>query len=157
MSELQLFPRLTYVKDLKANTYGTPEKTPEDQLRNLPLLYHPLPDNDNQNCPQKVLPPFNHLGPILDTVQGIAVNQARQTIREQPGQDLGHNNLLELFGYDEDLGLTLLTLDTGTEIEIPIKDVQRTIFWIADQVTSAQTGSLIFKIQFPGCVPGGGA
>jgi len=37
--ELQLFPRLTYVKDLKANTYGTPEGTPEDQLRNLPLLY----------------------------------------------------------------------------------------------------------------------
>jgi len=70
---------------------------------------------------------------------------------------VGHNDLLELFGYDEDLGLTPLTLDTGTKIEIPMEDVQGIIFWIAGKFTSAQTGSLIFKVQFLGCVPGGGA
>jgi len=50
------------------------------------------------------------------------------------------------------MGLSPLTLDKGTKIEIPIKDVHGKIFRIAGQVTSVQTDSLIFKVQFPGCL-----
>jgi len=152
----ELFPRLTYVTELKASTYWTPERISEDQLRNLPFLYHTLPDNEIQKYPIKLLPQRtpanNHLRPIVETGRGTIVNQARQTLREQPGQDLGHNDLLVLFEYDEKMGLSLLTLDKGTEIEIPVKDVHGMIFWIAGQVTSVQTNSLMFKVQFPGCL-----
>ena len=50
------------------------------------------------------------------------------------------------------MGLSPLTLLAGTEIEIPVEDVQGTTFWIAGQVNSVKTGSLIFKVQFQGCV-----
>jgi len=79
--EPQLFPPLTYVKDLGTNTYGLPEETLEDQKRFRVLLYHSLPDNGNQNCPQKILPPRtqknNHLRPIPETWRGISANQTR--------------------------------------------------------------------------------
>ena len=107
--ELELFPRLTYVQDLKASTYWTPEGTSEDQLRNLPLLYHPLPDDENLNRPDKILPSRtptnNHLRLSLDIWLGTTGNRARQTLslREPPEQDLGHDDPLELFGYDENI------------------------------------------------------
>jgi len=72
------------------------------------------------------------------------------------GQDLEHDDLLELFGYDKNMGLFPLTLAAGTEIEIPVEDVHGTTFWIPGQVTSVQTDSLILKIQFPGCLPSRG-
>jgi len=43
---------------------------------------------------------------------------------EQPCKDLGHHDLLELFGHDEEQGLSTILLEQGTEIEIPIEDEQ---------------------------------
>jgi len=54
-------------------------------------------------------------------------------------------------GLDEEWGLSELVLEIGTEIEIPNEDAQGATFWIAGEVSSFRTGSLSFKVEFPGC------
>jgi len=70
---------------------------------------------------------------------------------EQPSKDLGHDDLLELFGHDKEWGLSEILLEQGTKIEIPMEDDQGVTFWIAGEISSYQTGSLNFKAEFPGC------
>jgi len=63
---------------------------------------------------------------------------------------LEHDDLLELFGYDEERGLSKILLEQGTEIEVPIEDEQGLTFWIAGEVSVCHVGSLNFRAEFPG-------
>jgi len=127
----------------------------EDILENKKsvIFNDPLPNNGNASCPQRVLPPrTQHNYHLRFSVRRrIFANIFRQTPGEQPSIDLGHDDLLELFGHDEEWGLSELLLEIGTKIEIPIKDAQGVTFWIAGEVSSYRTGSLTFKAEFPGC------
>jgi len=62
---------------------------------------------------------------------------------------LEHDDLLELFGYDEEQGFSRIVLEQGTEIEIPIEDEQGVTFWIASEVSICHEGSLNFRAEFP--------
>ena len=61
-----------------------------------------------------------------------------------------HDDLLELFGYDEERGLSRIVLEQGTDIEIPIEDEQGVTSWIAGKVSICHEGSLDFRAEFPG-------
>jgi len=63
---------------------------------------------------------------------------------------LEHDDLLELFGYDEERGLSEILLEQGTEIEVPIEDEQGVTFWVAGEVLICHVGSLNFRVKFPG-------
>jgi len=54
---------------------------------------------------------------------------------------------MELYGYDEERGLSQIILEKGTKIEIPIKDEHGAKTWIAGVITSTQAGSLDFPRQ----------
>jgi len=68
---------------------------------------------------------------------------------EQPCKESEHDDLLELFGYDEEQGFSRIVLEQGTEIEIPIEDEQGVTFWIASEVSICHEGSLNFRAEFP--------
>ena len=57
-----------------------------------------------------------------------------------------YDDLLELYGYDEERGLSKLVLEKGIEIE----DEYGAITWVAGMVTSTQGGTLDFKVKFTG-------
>jgi len=59
---------------------------------------------------------------------------------------LEYDDLLELYGYDEERGLSKLVLEKGIEIE----DEYGAITWVAGMVTSTQGGTLDFQVKFPG-------
>jgi len=63
---------------------------------------------------------------------------------------LEHDDLIELYGYDEERGLRKIILEKGTEIEIPIEDELGAITWIEGKISSIQVGSLDFQIRFRG-------
>jgi len=65
--------------------------------------------------------------------------------------DLEYDDLLELYGYDEERGLSELILEEGTEIEIAIEDELGAITWIPGSVSSIQKGSLEFQVLFRDC------
>ena len=65
-------------------------------------------------------------------------------------QSLGTRRPHELYGYDEERGLRKITLEKGTEIEIPIEDELGAITWIAGTISSIQAGSLDFQAEFRG-------
>ena len=69
---------------------------------------------------------------------------------ELPDKDLEYDDLVELYGYDEERGLSELVLEKGTESEIPLKDEYGATTWVAGAVTSAQQGSLDFQVKFSG-------
>ena len=71
---------------------------------------------------------------------------------EQPCKDLEHDDLVELYGYDEERGLSKIVIKKGTEIEIPLEDEYGAITWIAGRVTSTQSGTLDLQVTFPGSV-----
>ena len=60
-----------------------------------------------------------------------------------------HDDLLELFGYDEERGLSRIVLEQGTEIEIPIEDEQGVTSCIAGEVSICHERSLDFRNKFP--------
>jgi len=66
---------------------------------------------------------------------------------------LEHDDLLEMFRYDEERGLSRIVLEQGTEIEIPIEDEQGVTFWIAGEVSICHEGCLKFRAEFPGSTP----
>jgi len=80
------------------------------------IVYDPLPDNGNVSCPHRVLAPQTphnyHLRPLVK--QGIFDNPYAHMPGEQPCKDLGHDNLLELFGQNEERGLSTILLKQGT-------------------------------------------
>ena len=117
------------------------------------IVCDPLPDNGNMSYPQRALPrqsPHNyHLRPSVK--RGIFDNPHAHLTGEQPCEDLEHDDLLELFGHDEERGLSTIRLVQGTEIEIPLEDEQGVTFLVAGVVSSPhQRGSLNFKAEFPG-------
>ena len=61
-----------------------------------------------------------------------------------------YDDLVELYGYDEERGLSALVLEKGTEIEIPLKDEYGAITWVAGTVTSTLRGTLDFQVKFLG-------
>jgi len=68
----------------------------------------------------------------------------------QPG-DLEYDDLMELYGYDEERGLSEIILEKGTEIEIAIEDELGAISWVDGRISSIQKGSLEFQACFRGC------
>jgi len=94
--ERQAFPRLTYMRDLITHTHKMSEDIPENKKSF--IFYDPLPDNGNESCPQRVLPPrtqhIYHLRPSVR--RGLFANIYGQTPGEQQSIDQGHDDLLEL-------------------------------------------------------------
>ena len=82
--------------------------------------------------------------------RGIFDNPYAHLPGEQPCKDLEHNDLMELYGYDEERGLSKIMLEQGTEIEIPIEDELGAITWVAGMISSIQMGSLDFQAEFLG-------
>jgi len=70
---------------------------------------------------------------------------------ELPDEDLEYDDLVELYGYDEERGLSELVLEKGTKI-IPLKDEYGAITWVDGTVTSTKKGSLDFQVIFPSSV-----
>jgi len=84
------------------------------------------------------------------------VKKERFSYPHEPGNPLKpgaleYDDLLELYGHDEERGLTKIILEKGTEIEIAIEDELGAITWIPGKVTSIQQGSLEFQVSFRGC------
>ena len=112
--ERELFPRLTYMKNLITHIH---ESLADILMNNKNVIvYDPLPDNGNVSCPHRVLPPQTphnyHLRPLVK--RGIFDNPYAHMPGEQPCKDLGHDNLLELFGHNEERGLSTILLKQGT-------------------------------------------
>ena len=106
------------------------------------ITYEPLIDNGEGRLPrQRPLSTHSEFRPTVKMCQG-----------EKPDRDLGYDDLAELFGYDEERGLTSeLVLDKGTLIEIPLIDEYEAVTWVDGTVTSITEGSLKFKVVFQGC------
>ena len=130
--ERELFPRLTYMKNLIAHIHECSEDIPMNE--NI-IAYDPLLDIENVSCPHRALPrqtPHNnHLRPSVK--RGIFANPYAHLPGEQPCKDLGHDDLPELFRHDEERGLSKILLAQGTEIEIPIENEQGPEFGIHDR------------------------
>jgi len=82
--------------------------------------------------------------------RGIFDNPYAHLPGEQPCKDLEHDDLVELYGYDEERGLSKIVIKKGTEIEIPLEDEYGATTWVAGRITSIQVGSLDFQVKFPG-------
>jgi len=124
----ELFPRLTYTKNLITHIQEVSADIPMDSKN--PIVYDPLPDNGNMSYPHRALPhqtPQNyHLRPSVK--RGIFHNPHAHLTGEQPCEDLEHDDLLELFRHDEERGLSTILLVQGTDIEIPLEDEQGVTF-----------------------------
>jgi len=102
------------------------------------IIYDPLPDRDNGTLPrQRPYSTHPHLRPTI-----------KRMLFEN--SDLEHDDLLELYGYDEERGCSRIELEQCTEIEIPIEDEQGVTTWIAGEVSIYHEGSLDFRVVFPG-------
>jgi len=141
----ELFPRLTYMQNLIAHILTThiPETT-----KNI-ITYDPLEDVGDDYIPRPR--PFSTHPQLRPTVKKEILSYPHEPGNPlQPG-DLEYDDLLELYEYDEERGLSEITLEEGTEIEIAIEDELGAITWIPDRVTSIQKGSLEFQVFFQGC------
>jgi len=146
----ELFPCLTYMKNLMTHIQEVSADIPMDN-KNI-IVYDPLPDNGNMSYPHRALPrqtPHNYQ-PRPSVTRGISDNPHAHLTGEQSCEDLEHDDLLELFGHDEERELSTTLLVQGPEIEIPTEDEQGVTFWVAGEVSSHQRGSLNFKAEFPG-------
>jgi len=150
--ERELFPRLTYMKNLITHIHELSEDIPRN-TKNV-ITYDPLPDSEKGNGLYRTLPHQTlqkpHLRPTVK--RGIFNNPYAHLPGEQPCKDLEHDDFLELFGHDEELGLSKILLEQGTEIEMPIEDEQGVTFWVAGEVSSYHVGSLDIKAEFPGSI-----
>jgi len=113
------------------------------------ITYDPLPDNKKGTPPlRKPNSTHPHLRPTIK--RGLLDNPNAHLPGEQPCKDLEHDDLLELYGYDEERGCSRIELEQGTEIEISIVDELGVTTWIAGEVSTCHEGSLDFKAVFPG-------
>jgi len=114
--ERELFPRLTYMKNLITHIQEGSADIPTNN-KNI-IVYDQLPDNGNASYPDRALSrhtPHNyHLRPSVK--RGIFNNPHAHLPGEQPCEDLEHDDLLELFGHDEERGLSTTLLVQGTKI-----------------------------------------
>jgi hypothetical protein len=145
--ERELLPRLTYMQNLITHIHDCSADIPRN-TKNI-ITYDSLPDSGNGTLPrQRPYSTNPHLRPTVK--RGIFDNPYAHLPGEQPCKDLEHDDLLELFGHDEERGLSKILLEQGTEIEVPIEDEQGVTFWIAGEVSICHVGSLDFRAEFPG-------
>jgi len=115
------------------------------------ITYDPLPESDKGTLPLQR--PYSTHPQFRPTIKrGLFDNPNAHLPGEQPCKDLEHDDLLELFGYDEERGCSRIELEQGTEIEIPIEDEQGVTSWIAGEVSICHEGSLDFRAEFPGSI-----
>jgi len=108
------------------------------------LTYDPLPDSGNGTLPrQRAYSITPHPRPTVDL-------QIFDNPHAHRSGELGHDDHMKLFGYDEERGLSKILLEQGTEIEIPIEDELGVISWTAGIISSYQVGSLDFRAEFLG-------
>ena len=140
--ERELFPRLTYMQNLITHIHDCSADIPRT-TSNI-ITYDPLPDSGNGTLPrQRAYSIHSHLRPTVD------LRIFDNPHAHRPGE-LEHDDLMELFGYDEERGLSKKLLGQGTEIEIPIEDELGVIFWTAGIISFCQVGSLDFRAEFLG-------
>jgi len=147
--ERELFPSLTY---MITHIHEWAENIPRN-TKNI-ITYDRLPDSENGNGLYRTLPRQTSHNPHLrPTVKrGIFDNPYAHLPGEQPCKDLKHDDLLELFGHDEERGLSEILLEQGTEIEVKTEDEEGVTFWIAGKVSICHVGSLDFRAVFPGSI-----
>ena len=113
------------------------------------ITYDPLEDDGDDYLPRpKPFSTHPHLRPTVK--REILGNPHLPGNPLNPG-DLEYDDLLELYGYDEERGLSEIILEKGTEIEIAIEDDLGAITWIPGRISSIQKGSLEFQACFRGC------
>jgi len=145
--ERELFPRLTYMQNLITHIRDSAAHIPRT-TKNI-ITYDPLPDRGDGSIPNpRPYSTHPHLRPTVK--RGIFDNPNAHLPGEQPCKDLEHGDLMELYGYDEERGLSEIILEKGTEIEIPIEDELGAITWIEGKISSIQAGSLDFQTRFRG-------
>jgi hypothetical protein len=143
----ELFPRLTYMQDLITHICDPTALIPKT-TKNI-ITYDPLEDDGDDYLPRpKPFSTHPHLRPTVK--REILGNPHLPGNPLQPG-DLEYDDLLELYGYDEERGLSEMILEKGTEIEIAIEDELGAMSWIAGRISSIQKGSLEFQACFRGC------
>jgi len=145
--ERELFPRLTYMQNLITHIHDCSADIPRT-TKNI-ITYDSLLDSGNGNLPrQRPYSTNRHLRPTVK--RGIFDNPYAHLPGEQPCKDLEHDDLMQLYGYDEERGLSKILLEQGTEIEIPIEDELEVTSWAAGIISSYQMGSLDFRAEFLG-------
>jgi len=143
----ELFPRLTYMQNLITHICDPTALIPRT-TKNI-ITYDPLEDRGDGYLPLPRLHSTHpHLRPTVK--RGLYDNPNAHLPGEQPCTDLEYDNLMELYGYDEERGLSEIILEKGTEIEIPIEDELGAITWIEGRISSIQAGSLEFQTCFRG-------
>jgi len=143
----ELFPRLTYMQDLITHICD-PTALKPNITKNI-ITYDPLEDRGDDYLPRpKPYSTHPHLRPTVK--REILGNPHLPGNPHQPG-DLEYDNLMELYGYDEERGLSEIILEKGTEIEIAIEDEVGAISWVDGRISSIQKGSLEFQACFRGC------
>jgi len=145
--ERELFPRLTYMQNLIRHIQKCSAYIPK--ITTNIITYDPLIDNGEGRLPHQR--PFSTHPEFRPTVKrGLFDDPNAHLPGELPCKDLEYDDLVELYGYDEERGLSALVLEKGTEIEIPLEDEHRATTWVAGTVTSTQRGTLDFQVKFPG-------
>jgi len=132
---------ITHIRDPTTHIPGT--------TKNI-ITYDPLDDDGDAYIPRPR--PFSTHPQLRPTVKKEIIGNPHLPGNPlQPG-DLEYDDLLELYGYDEERGLSgKIILEEGTEIEIPIEDELGAKTWIPGRVSSIQKGSLKFQVLFRGC------
>jgi len=102
------------------------------------ITYDPLPERENGTLTRHR--PYSNHPHLRPTI--------KRMLLENP--DLKHDDLLELYGYDEERGCSRIELEQGTEIDISIEDELGVTNWIAGEVSTCHEGSLDFTVVFPG-------
>ena len=128
----ELFPRLTYMQYLIAHIEDPTTLIPGN-TKNI-ITYDPLQDNGEELIFRPR--PFSthpHLRPT--------VKKERLSFPHEPGNplkpgDLEFDDLLELYGHDEERGLTEIILENGTEIEIATEDELGPTAWKPGKIIS---------------------
>ena len=147
--ERELFPRLTYMQNVITHIHECSADIPRTTVTKNIITYDPLLDSRNGTLPrQRPYSTHPHLRPTVK--RGIFDNPYAHLPGENPCKDLEHDDLVELYGYDEERGLSKILLEEGTEIEIPIEDDLGAITWVAGTISSIQVGSLDFQAEFLG-------
>jgi len=113
----ELFPRLTYMQYLIAHI-GDPTTPIPGNTKNI-ITYDSLQDNGEECIPRPR--PFSTHPQLRPTVKKERLSFPHEPGNPKPG-DLEYDDLLELYGHDEERGLTEIILENGTEIEIAIED-----------------------------------
>jgi len=123
----ELFPRLIYMQNLIIHICDPTALIPRT-TKNI-ITYDPLEDRgDGYLHHPRPYSTHPHLRPTVK--REILDNPYAHLPGEQPCKDLEYDDLMELYGYDEERGLSEIILEKGTEIEIAIEDELGAISWV---------------------------